>query len=158
MSVLDPASKRMSLITEMKSKRDTSDTASLLTVDEITAEVDRRISMDTKESDWTAVDADVKSIKSLAEEEEEETSEEEYEEEEEEDEEEDLTEGVDSEEEGRPKAITSHGGMYCSLHIIGVGLINYVPQRELSNGSKALSSALVHSAKSILVWMLGLVS
>ena len=37
MSVLDPASKRMSLITEMRGKKDTSDTASLLTVDEITA-------------------------------------------------------------------------------------------------------------------------
>ncbi|KAF5380998.1 hypothetical protein D9615_003985 [Tricholomella constricta] len=57
------ASRRMSYMTELRSKRDRSDTASLMTVDEITAEVEsRRASMrvdhgsDTDE--WTRVDSD----------------------------------------------------------------------------------------------------
>ncbi|KAG6907349.1 hypothetical protein DXG01_009233 [Tephrocybe rancida] len=57
------ASRRMSYMTELRSKRDRSDTASLMTVDEITAEVEsRRASMqvdpgsDTEE--WTRVDSD----------------------------------------------------------------------------------------------------
>ncbi|KAG6900863.1 hypothetical protein C0993_009981 [Termitomyces sp. T159_Od127] len=57
------ASKRMSYMTELRSKRDRSDTASLMTVDEITAEVEsRRASMQvdpgSDTDDWTRVDPD----------------------------------------------------------------------------------------------------
>ena len=105
----------MSYIQELRSKRDVSDTASMMTVDEITAEVEsRRDSSGSKDSsdseDWTAVepgDADSKSIKEIPEEEEEE------EEEVEEEEDEDVTEGTLTDEEGEPgKAITSRGGMW----------------------------------------------
>ncbi|KAG6879977.1 hypothetical protein C0992_008570 [Termitomyces sp. T32_za158] len=57
------ASKRMSYMTELRSKRDRSDTASFMTVDEITAEVEsRRESMQvdpgSDTDDWTRVDSD----------------------------------------------------------------------------------------------------
>ncbi|KAG5727994.1 Protein kinase byr2 [Termitomyces sp. T112] len=57
------ASRRMSYMTELRSKRDRSDTASLMTVDEITAEVEsRRASMQvdpgSDTDDWTKVDSD----------------------------------------------------------------------------------------------------
>lgn len=61
---LSIASKRMSYMTELRSKRDRSDTASLMTVDEITAEVEsRRVStaLDLPTpgvDDWTKVDAE----------------------------------------------------------------------------------------------------
>ncbi|KAL7283461.1 Pkinase-domain-containing protein [Trametes coccinea BRFM310] len=83
---MSTASKRMSYITELRSKRDRSDTASLMTVDEITAEVEsRREAATSGESDeWTKVDmpdsADRESIKEAAEEEEESSEEEEEEE------------------------------------------------------------------------------
>ncbi|KAI0647129.1 hypothetical protein C8Q79DRAFT_606405 [Trametes meyenii] len=86
---LSTASKRMSYITELRSKRDRSDTASLMTVDEITAEVEsRQEAAKSGDSDeWTKVDmpdgADRESIKEAENEEEEESSEEEEEEEEE---------------------------------------------------------------------------
>ncbi|RDB21078.1 Protein kinase byr2 [Hypsizygus marmoreus] len=56
------ASRRMSYMTELRSKRDRSDTASLMTVDEITAEVEsRRASMSIdhgSDTEWTRVDSD----------------------------------------------------------------------------------------------------
>ncbi|EMD38387.1 hypothetical protein CERSUDRAFT_113546 [Gelatoporia subvermispora B] len=58
------ASKRMSYITELRSKRDRSDTTSLMTVDEITAEVDRRRESRVQQRDsdgsdeWTKVDVE----------------------------------------------------------------------------------------------------
>ncbi|GLB34919.1 putative ras-binding domain of Byr2 [Lyophyllum shimeji] len=59
---LSNASRRMSYMTELRSKRDRSDTASLMTVDEITASVEsRRASMQVDGSDaddWTRVDSD----------------------------------------------------------------------------------------------------
>jgi len=63
-TTLSNASKRMSYITELRSKRDRSDTVSLMTVDEITAEVDRRreSSIHQRDSDgsdeWTKVDVE----------------------------------------------------------------------------------------------------
>jgi mitogen-activated protein kinase kinase kinase len=51
------ASKRMSYMTELRSKRDRSDTASMMTVDEITAEVESRresMALDSTD-DWTQV-------------------------------------------------------------------------------------------------------
>lgn len=98
------ASKRMSMITELRSNRDLSDAVSLLTVDEITAEVENK----QHESD---------------EEYEEEDEYEEYEDEEEEEEEEDGDEVElelhDVDEPGKP--ITSHAGLsFRSLVSFGV--------------------------------------
>ncbi|KAF8163339.1 hypothetical protein B0H34DRAFT_672360 [Crassisporium funariophilum] len=61
------ASKRMSYMTEMRSKRDRSDTASLMTVDEITAEVEsRRVSKAYDRDDdldgWTKVDTEIENM------------------------------------------------------------------------------------------------
>lgn len=115
------SSKRMSYIQELRSKRDVSDTASMITVDEITAEVEsRQETSGSKESsdteDWTAVetsDADTQSIKEVPEEEEEGEDEEEEEQDEfDEDEEEEGTEGTLTDEEETGKAITSRGGAY----------------------------------------------
>ena len=57
------ASKRMSYMTELRSKRDRSDTASLLTVDEITAEVENRVAKPYEREDdldgWTKVDSEI---------------------------------------------------------------------------------------------------
>ncbi|KAK7693429.1 hypothetical protein QCA50_002997 [Cerrena zonata] len=114
-----PMGKRMSYITELRSKRDKSDTASLMTVDEITAEVEsRRASLETRRqstiadtgSEWTRVeaeDADQASIKEVPEEEIEEELEEE--EEEEEDASDATITDSDEEEDESGKAITSHG-------------------------------------------------
>lgn len=57
------ASRRMSYMTELRSKRDRSDTASLMTVDEITAEVESRRASKTVENDsdtdeWTKVESE----------------------------------------------------------------------------------------------------
>ena len=57
----------MSYMTELRSKRDRSDTASFMTVDEITAEVEsRRISTPTEREtdldDWTKVDAEFENM------------------------------------------------------------------------------------------------
>ena len=106
------SSKRMSYITELRSKRDRSDTASMITVDEVTAEVESRTqgdeTADGEETDgWTAVessDADAKSVKEMPEEEEEE------EEDEDEDEEDDGTDVTVTDDEEPGKTITSHGG------------------------------------------------
>lgn len=59
--VMSIASRRMSYMTELRSKRDQSDTASLMTVDEITAEVEsRRVSQALDRTsdfdDWTKLD------------------------------------------------------------------------------------------------------
>ena len=59
---MSTTSRRMSYMTELRSKRDRSDTASLMTVDEITAEVEsRRASMSVEHVDtdeWTKVDSE----------------------------------------------------------------------------------------------------
>ena len=61
------ASKRMSYMTELRSKRDRSDTASLMTVGEITAEVESRRASTSNEreadfDDWTKVDAEIENM------------------------------------------------------------------------------------------------
>ncbi|KAF8964044.1 hypothetical protein BDZ97DRAFT_1904602 [Flammula alnicola] len=61
------SSKRMSYMTELRSKRDRSDTASLMTVDEITAEVEnRRVSKSFDRDDdldgWTKVDTEIENM------------------------------------------------------------------------------------------------
>ena len=103
------ASKRMSMITELRSKKDLSDAVSLLTVDEITAEVENKQHGSDEEEE--------------EEEEDEEDEEEEEEEEEEEDEEEEEYEDGDEvelelhdpDEPGKP--ITSHAGLFFHSHL-----------------------------------------
>jgi len=57
-SKMSTASRRMSYMTELRSKRDRSDTASLRTVDQITAEVEsRRTTLDGTD-EWTKVDSE----------------------------------------------------------------------------------------------------
>jgi mitogen-activated protein kinase kinase kinase len=95
-------------MTELRSKRDRSDTASLMTVDEITAEVEsRRASMSVDQGsdmdDWTQVntgddlddDTMEDTLNEAAESEEEDAEETTY---------------VDDEDENQPKRITSRGG------------------------------------------------
>ncbi|THH17820.1 hypothetical protein EW146_g3073 [Bondarzewia mesenterica] len=59
---LSTASKRMSYVKELRSKRDVSDTASIMTVDEITAEVESRRESGSKtmadDESWTQVDVE----------------------------------------------------------------------------------------------------
>ena len=60
-------SKRQSYMTELRSKRDRSDTASLMTVGEITAEVESRRASTSNEretdfDDWTKVDAEIETM------------------------------------------------------------------------------------------------
>ena len=50
--------RRMSYITELRSKRDVSDSASFITVDEITAEVESRRENGDADSSWTAINAE----------------------------------------------------------------------------------------------------
>jgi mitogen-activated protein kinase kinase kinase len=61
--MVSTASKRMSYMTELRSKRDRSDTASLMTVDEITAEVESRrastsVDQGSDTDDWTQISED----------------------------------------------------------------------------------------------------
>lgn len=112
------ASRRMSYMTELRSKRDRSDTASLMTVDEITAEVESRRSSTvpdrgSDQEEWTKVEnedgieSDTPSSPVPDEEEEEEEDEED---EEEEVDEESTLNVEDDDEPGKP--ITSKGGKY----------------------------------------------
>ena len=50
--------KRMSYITELRSRRDVSDSASFITVDEITAEVESRREIGDVDNGWTAINAE----------------------------------------------------------------------------------------------------
>lgn len=113
---LSTASKRMSYITELRSKRDRSDTASLMTVDEITASVESRrqstlgtLRPDSGSDEWTQVDAEDDAEKKSIMEEEEEEEEEEYEEE---DDETVGDEGALSEEDETGKTTISAGRTY----------------------------------------------
>ncbi|TBU35895.1 Pkinase-domain-containing protein [Dichomitus squalens] len=148
---MSTASKRMSYITELRSKRDRSDTASLMTVDEITAEVESRQETAAKSGDsdeWTKVDVpdDKQSIKS-----EEGDDEEDEDEEVDEGEEEGETVATDEEEEtGKPIMSTgektikwikgaligagSFGKVYLGMDA-ATGLLMAVKQVELPTGS-----------------------
>ncbi|KAL4253160.1 protein kinase superfamily protein [Abortiporus biennis] len=125
------ASNRMSYITELRSKRDRSDTASMMTVDEITAEVEnRRASMETDSKrasmilsnsdgteEWTTVDVEESDEKTTLLDdtteldEDEELDEVEDEDEDEDEEEESGTEETvtEDEDEDQGKQYTSHG-------------------------------------------------
>ncbi|KAG8987136.1 ATP binding, partial [Tulasnella sp. 427] len=111
-----PNNKRQSFLQELRSKRDTSDTASMLTLDEITEKVEsrRQSMMGTGTSDGLSSDDDYASdTLSVQEEEEEEEEEEETiveEDEEEYDEEEEEEEGEEEyDDDGMPKKTTSAG-------------------------------------------------
>ncbi|KAG6874181.1 hypothetical protein C0995_003727 [Termitomyces sp. Mi166 len=141
------ASRRTSYMTELRSKRDRSDTASLMTVDEITAEVEsRRASMQvdpgSDTDDWTKVDSDGLESSNLADGDlPKEVAPAEVEDDEDEDE--------DSDDEG-PEAMTSQGGnKWIKGALIGAGsfgkvylgmdastgLLMAVKQVELPTGS-----------------------
>lgn len=132
----------------------------MLTVDEITAEVEsRRESIEYEESDgWTAVnpsETDAESIKEFPEDEDEEEEEDEEDEEMEMEESEgELTEGVETDEDDTPgKPMMAHGGMFSTLTFIWPIFIENPRQRKLSSGSKELLSALGPLAKYTSVWM-----
>lgn len=159
---MSTASKRMSYITELRSKRDRSDTASLMTVDEITAEVESRQETAATSGDsdeWTKVDVpdDKQSMKDMGgggEEEDDEDGDEEYEEEEEE-----GDEGVPTDEdESTGQAIMSKGkscrqcGMWVRNQGADLTCMVASQARRRSSGSKVPSSALVRSGKCILEW------
>ncbi|TFY62902.1 hypothetical protein EVG20_g6538 [Dentipellis fragilis] len=118
------SNKRMSYITELRSKRDVSDTASLMTVDEITAEVESRRES-TKASEegsaqdgWTKVDAEDDEIPAAPVDV---PAEEEEEEEEEEDTLEEAEDDVLEDEDESGKAITSEGIKWIKGALIGAG-------------------------------------
>ncbi|KAG1831708.1 Pkinase-domain-containing protein [Suillus variegatus] len=139
------ASKRMSFMTELRSKRDRSDTASLLTVDEITAEVENRrqsmaVDMGVEGAeDWTKVEPDIDDVISLSEGDAVLEDDEDDEDESEEVEEEDET----------GQAMNSSGGKWIKGALIGAGsfgkvylgmdavngLLMAVKQVELPRGS-----------------------
>lgn len=164
------ASKRMSYITELRSKRDRSDTASLVTVDEITAEVESRresgalMNTDSEGSDeWTKVDVgDEAEQQSINEEEDKES-------EESDDDQEDEASDTATDEDEPGKAITSAGrertikwikgaligaGSFGKVYLgmdASTGLLMAVKQVELPTGSapneerkKSMLSALEH--------------
>ncbi|TFK89132.1 Pkinase-domain-containing protein [Polyporus arcularius HHB13444] len=170
---MSTASKRMSYITELRSKRDRSDTASLMTVDEITAEVESRQEIGAQSGDsdeWTKVDMDDRqSIRDVApEEEEDEEDEEEYEDEEEEEEVEEVDVETPTDDDEPSKAIMSRGekaikwikgaligaGAFGKVYLgmdAATGLLMAVKQVELPTGSapneerkKAMLIALEH--------------
>lgn len=140
------ASKRMSFMTELRSKRDRSDTASLLTVDEITAEVENRrqsmaVDMGVEGAeDWTKVEPDIDDVIGFSEgdtvlEDDDDDEDDESEDEEEEDE--------------TGQAMNSSGGKWIKGALIGAGsfgkvylgmdavngLLMAVKQVELPRGS-----------------------
>ncbi|KAG1803815.1 Pkinase-domain-containing protein [Suillus plorans] len=139
------ASKRMSFMTELRSKRDRSDTASLLTVDEITAEVENRrqsmaVDMGVEGAeDWTKVEPDIDDVISFSEGDAVLEDDEDDEDESEEVEEEDET----------GQAMNSSGGKWIKGALIGAGsfgkvylgmdavngLLMAVKQVELPRGS-----------------------
>lgn len=139
------ASKRMSFTTELRSKRDRSDTASLLTVDEITAEVENRrqsmaVDMGVEGAeDWTKVEPDIDDVISL---------EGDTVLEDDDDDEDDECEDVEEEDE-TGQAMNSSGGKWIKGALIGAGsfgkvylgmdavngLLMAVKQVELPRGS-----------------------
>jgi len=141
------ASKRMSLITELRSKKDLSDAVSLLTVDEITAEVENKQHGSDEEEEEDDDDDD-------DDDDDEEEDEDEVEEDDEDGDEVEL-ELHDADEPGKP--ITSHAGLLFYLHLfLDVWMLSIplsLRQRQRSNGSRVHSSVLGRSVKCISGWM-----
>ncbi|EIW85155.1 Pkinase-domain-containing protein [Coniophora puteana RWD-64-598 SS2] len=140
------ASRRTSHLSELRSKRDKSDTASLLTVDEITAEVENRrqsmaVDMGVEGAeDWTKVEPDIDEMSEYMEAElEEEDEEEEEEEEEGEEEEEEVGQTMTSETgtkwiKGALIGAGSFGKVYLGMDAEN-GLLMAVKQVELPKGT-----------------------
>lgn len=104
-------------MTELRSKRDMSDTASMMTVDEITASVESRresIAIDRgTDSDWTRVDADEAETIAESEETKVDEGESDYEEDSEE-----GGMGSDDDEDEPGKSVTSGGASQSFLRVI----------------------------------------
>ena len=145
-------------MTELRSKRDVSDTASLMTVDQITASVESRresLDIDTgadSTDDWTKVGSDEGDTIDESTE----LSEASYEDDSEEDEDLDEEEThVDDDNDEPGKAVTSKGGVYaCVFHSLGVELT----RSQEPNGSRALLLVQGRSERCIWEWMLPMVS
>ncbi|KAF8654130.1 hypothetical protein AX16_003661 [Volvariella volvacea WC 439] len=117
LSRMSTASRRLSYMTELRSKRDRTDTASLMTVDEITAEVESRVvnnkSGGSSESeDWTKVESE-EAENEKDEQQDDDGSDASYDEEEADDE--------DDEDDGPGKAMTSKAGKWIKGALIGAG-------------------------------------
>lgn len=133
------ASKRMSYMTELRSKRDVSDTASLVTVDEITASVESRresmaIDRGTDSADeWTKIGSDEDT--NVADSSEQTAVEDDYTSEEYESDEQDAL-SEDDDDCGPGKAVTSKGGKYISFLLLAVGtwLHPFVSRNEMDQG------------------------
>ncbi|KAF7976713.1 hypothetical protein HWV62_5883 [Athelia sp. TMB] len=146
MSMKSSRSKRMSYMTELRSKKDVSDTASLMTVDQITASVESRrqsISVDAgTDSEWTKVGSDEG-------EDEEDTLPVDEEDPEKDELESPIDSDSESEEDETGQAVTSTGGKWIKGALIGAGsfgkvylgmdasngLLMAVKQVELPTGS-----------------------
>lgn len=133
MSTASRASRRMSYMTELRSKRDRSDTASLMTVDEITAKVEQggnepvvteQLSSDT--DDWTQVGSEESAYEKSSDDTDN-VEEEEDEEDEEEEEEEDAEEItlLDDDEDVEPQKVTMRKGD--DLPLMRVSLSHAIP-------------------------------
>ena len=149
-SVASGMSRRMSFMTELRSKKDKGggDNASLLTVDEITAEVESRrdsklttpIASDSEE--WTKVDGVATPQEAtepegpFSDEEEDEDDDEEYEEEDDEEEEEEDTLFEDDEDEGGGERIISRG-------IFADNIFDDPELTEFTVGNKWIKGALI---------------
>ncbi len=121
--------KRMSYITELRSKRDVSDSASFITVDEITAEVESRRENSDADNGWTAINAE--GDEERAPPPPEDVPAESVGEDEEDDLDEDMSEEDEEDETGR--AIASGGEPLLSIIVIRINRCT-----QVSNGSKAL--------------------
>lgn len=138
------ASKRMSMITELRSKKDLSDAVSLLTVDEITAEVENKQHGSDEECEEEEEEDD-----------DDDDDDEDEDEEEDEDDDEVELELHDADEPGKP--ITSHAGLLFHSHLFLNVWVLSVPlslrQRKQLNGSRVHSSVPDRSAKCTSGWM-----
>lgn len=140
---LSTASKRMSFMTELRSKRDTSDTASFMTVDEITANVEsRRESLDEPTAPSSpGLSEEITLVNEFSDEEDEETLD---------------IDGSAGEEEDLPEPAVkgiAQPALSNACHRTDLGV-----QSKTGNGLKAPSLGLVPLAKSTSVWMLPVAS
>ena len=150
------ASKRMSYMTELRSKRDRSDTSSLMTVGEITAEVESRRASTSNDretdDDWTKVDAEFENMVPKAVESDDDDDDDDEGSSVDEDEtlnEEELN--LDVDDHGRIRNIMSaRRGVFVEFVYYRLCL-TFIYDQQI-NGSKVPLSVLDHSVKSISVW------
>jgi mitogen-activated protein kinase kinase kinase len=172
---MSTSSKRLSLITELRSKRDKSDTASLMTVDQITEAVESRRASTVfgREEDldgWTKVDSEIESMVPTAvadddgavDEDDDDDDDDDDSEMSDDEEDETLNDdaaelGLDLDDDGLIRNVmNAKRGKPFLKRILGILLINLPLQ--LINGSRELLSVQGHLEKCISGWMLLVVS